>query len=310
MSVHSRRRFLHLAGLSAGALAAGPALTRAGSVPARPLQDPSEPDLEIRLEAVVEQAQLRPGATTEIWRYRAAVTSGDPAAVADLPGPFPGPVIRVRRGDAVRVQFVNRLPERTTVHWHGLNVPEDADGHPRFAVEPGASYTYAFTVRNAPGPYWFHPHPDMRTGLHTYMGQAGLLWVEDAAPSELVDLPLVVQDRTLGADNRLVYRADMMGMLGDEIWVNGHTDAVLDVSPARHRLRVLNGSNSRIYKLAWQTGAPLTVSGTDGGDLDVPSRRPYAMLAPGSASTWSPTSATLRSAAARCSRACLSAARP
>lgn len=281
MSLSSRRRFLRLAGLSAGTLVTGPALARAGRAPASPLQDPSEPDLEIQLEAVVERAQLRAGAPTEIWRYRATVLAGDPAAVVDLPGPFPGPLIRVRRGDAVRVHFVNRLPERTTVHWHGLNVPEDADGHPRFAVDPGAGYTYAFTVRNAPGPYWFHPHPDMRTGLHTYMGQAGLLWVADEAPTGLVDLPLVVQDRTLAADNRLVYRLDMMGMLGDEIWVNGRPDAVLDVSPAPHRLRVLNGSNSRIYKLAWQSGAPLAVLGTDGGALDAPSRRPYAMLAPG-----------------------------
>lgn len=281
MPTRSRRQFLSLVGLSAGAIATGPAVIPVRRAGGHPSQDPSEPDLVIGLEAVVEHVQLRPGAPTEIWRYRAAVEAGDPAAVVDLPGPFTGPLIRVRRGDAIRVDFVNRLPERTTVHWHGLNVPDDADGHPRFAVDPGASYTYAFTVRNAPGPYWFHPHPDMRTGLHTYMGQVGLLWVEDATPTGLVDLPLVVQDRTLAADNRLVYRQDMMGMLGDEIWVNGRPDAVFDVPPARHRLRVLNGSNSRIYKLAWQTGAPLTVLGTDGGALDAPVRRPYAMLAPG-----------------------------
>jgi FtsP/CotA-like multicopper oxidase with cupredoxin domain len=279
VTYHTRRHFLRLAGLYAAALHSAPALAR--GVGRRPLQDPAEPDLELRLEAVVEQASLRSGPATEVWRYRATVVAGDPSAVVDLPGAFPGPLIRVRRGWVLRVHFVNRLPERTTVHWHGLNVPEAADGHPRFAVDPGAAYTYEFTVLNDPGPYWFHPHPDMRTGLQTYMGQAGLLWVEEAMPTGLTDLPLVLQDRTLTADNRLLYRQDMMGMLGDEIWVNGRADAAVDVPPARHRLRILNGSNSRIYKLAWQAGLPLTVLGSDGGALSTPVQRPYAMLAPG-----------------------------
>lgn len=279
MSHVSRRHFLRLAALTSGVLAPGPLLARA--VGPRLQQDPSLPDLELKLEAVVQSLPLCPGPLTEVWRYRAAVVSGDPTAVVDLAGPFPGPLIRVRRGWRLRVNFTNRLTEPTTVHWHGLNVPEAADGHPRFAVAPGGSYVYEFVVRNEPGPYWFHPHPDMRTGFQTYMGLAGLLWVLEDAPGGLVDLPLVVQDRTFDTGNRLLYRLDMMGMLGDEIWVNGQRDAVLEVPAVGHRLRLVNGSNSRIYKLAWRDGTPVTVLGTDGGSLAAPVQRPYAMLAPG-----------------------------
>lgn len=275
----SRRRLIRLAALAAGATGSLRPAARAGS--RRPLQDPGAPDLALHLEAVAESLPIRPGPPTTIWRYRATVASGDPAAVVDLGGPFPGPLIRVRRGWRVRVAFVNRLDEPTTVHWHGLNVPDVADGHPRHAVAPGGSYAYEFQVRNEPGPYWFHPHPDMRTGIQTYMGQAGLLWVEDDAPDGRIDLPIVVQDRSFAADNGLVYRPNMMGMLGDEIWVNGRRDAVLDVPAAEHRLRILNGSNSRIYKLAWRGGPPVTVLGTDGGRLAAPLQRPYVMLAPG-----------------------------
>jgi blue copper oxidase len=73
----------------------------------------------------------------------------------------------------------------------------------------------------------------------------------------------------------------MMGILGDRILVNGRPDATLPVTTQPYRLRVLNGSNARIYKLGWSTGAPLTVIGTDGGLLAAPVTKPYVMLAPG-----------------------------
>jgi FtsP/CotA-like multicopper oxidase with cupredoxin domain len=60
------------------------------------------------------------------------------------------------------------------VHWHGLILPEDMDGHPRFAIEPGQTYVYEFEVINRAGMNWFHPHPDMLTGQQAYAGLAGL----------------------------------------------------------------------------------------------------------------------------------------
>ena len=72
----------------------------------------------------------------------------------------------------------------------------------------------------------------------------------------------------------------MMGFLGDRILVNGRPDFVLPVATRPYRLRFLNGSNSRIYKLGWSDGTPLTVIATDGGLLSKPVQRPYVMLAP------------------------------
>src|SRR5699024_8984672 len=72
----------------------------------------------------------------------------------------------------------------------------------------------------------------------------------------------------------------MMGFFGDTILVNGRPDASLEVATHPYRLRILNGSNSRIYKLAWQDGRPLTVIGTDGGLLERPVHKDYVMLAP------------------------------
>lgn len=73
----------------------------------------------------------------------------------------------------------------------------------------------------------------------------------------------------------------MTGFLGDWILINGMPDFTLPVSTCAYRLRLLNGSNSRIYKLAWRDGSPLTIIGTDGGLLERPVYRRYAFLSPG-----------------------------
>jgi FtsP/CotA-like multicopper oxidase with cupredoxin domain len=72
-----------------------------------------------------------------------------------------------------------------------------------------------------------------------------------------------------------------MGFLGERILVNGQVTPLLPVATRAYRLRLLNGSNSRVYKLAWSTGAPLTVIASDGGLLEQPVLRPYVMLGPG-----------------------------
>ena len=215
-----------------------------------------------------------------------------------LPGSYLGPILRVRQGQRVRVRFTNDLPEPSIVHWHGLLVPDAMDGHPRFAVGAGQSYAYDFQVVNRAGTYWFHPHPHRLTGGQAYRGLAGLLIVSDdeeaalGLPQGEYDQPLVIQDRQFDAQNQLVYLAQgggmmdggmdqMMGFLGDRILVNGQPDFTLPVATRAYRLRLLNGSNSRIYMLAWRDGKPLTVIATDGGLLEQPVQRPFVMLAPG-----------------------------
>src|SRR6185436_45411 len=148
-----------------------------------------------------------------------------------LPGSYLGPVIRLRRGQQVRVRFANNLGEDSIVHWHGLDVPESADGHPRLAIPSGAEYVYEFEVTNRAGTYWYHPHPHMRTGAQVYRGLAGLFLVHDPEEDALrlpagdAELLCVLQDRQFDAGNQLVFHGNgmmemMNGFLGDRMLVS------------------------------------------------------------------------------------------
>jgi FtsP/CotA-like multicopper oxidase with cupredoxin domain len=278
------------------------------------------PDLEINIQAAPKTVQILSGQPTQVWSYAAILVKGDPTSLTAIPDSYLGPIIRVQKGQRVRVNFQNDLPQgqSSIVHWHGLILPEDMDGHPRFAIDPGQTYVYEFEVINRAGMNWFHPHPDMLTGQQAYAGLAGLFIVtdpEEAAlklPSGAYEVPIVLQDRTLDANNQLLYlgskigtprnsgmggmggmnnsdrsgsgmgnMSSMMGFLGEKLFINGKPDFTLAAATRVYRLRILNGSNSRIYKLGWSNGSPLTVIGTDGSLLTQPVERKYVMLAPG-----------------------------
>lgn len=279
----SRRRLLALAGLGAGALALPPGLRSS------PVWAQGGPDevVEIELDAVVERLQLRPGPQSTVWRYQATLLQGPADALGWTQGPLPLPILRLRRGQELRVRFRNRLPEETTVHWHGLAVPEAMDGHPKDTVPAGGERLYSFPILAEAATYWFHPHPHMRTAFQVAQGLAGFLLVEDPAaeaglPKGERDLPLLIQDRTLDAQNGNTYAPHMMGFLGDEVVVNGRPSSTpLPVAAALYRLRLLNSSITRTYKLAWEDGRPLRALATDAGLLPQPLDRPYLMLAPG-----------------------------
>jgi FtsP/CotA-like multicopper oxidase with cupredoxin domain len=276
------------------------------------------PDVEINLKALPTMVAILPGQMTQVWSYIAELVKGDPTSLTAIPDSYLGPIIRVRQGQRVRVNFQNNLPlgQASIVHWHGLILPEDMDGHPRFAIAPGQTYVYEFEVINRAGMNWFHPHPDMLTGQQAYAGLAGLFIVTDPEetalnlPTGAYEVPIVLQDRTFDANNQLLYlgskigttrksgmggmnnsdrsgmghmgdMSSMMGFLGEQLFVNGKPNFILAAATRVYRLRILNGSNSRIYKLAWSNGDLLTVIGTDGSLLAQPVGKKYVMLAPG-----------------------------
>jgi plastocyanin len=106
---------------------------------------------------------LQPGTTVRAWGYN---------------GQVPGPEIRVREGDHVRITLVNKLPVGTTIHWHGLNVPPAMDGPAglnQAPVEPGETFTYEWTATPA-GTRWYHSHTDVATQV--MLGLYGPLIVE------------------------------------------------------------------------------------------------------------------------------------
>jgi len=128
------------------------------------------------------------------------------------------------------------------------------------------------------------------TARQVYQGLTGLITITDEAerkldlPSGEFDIPLVIQDRSFTSGNQLHYsltmRQRMQGFLGDTILVNGQRNHVIPVKTRAYRLRILNGSNARIYKLGWSDGSPITAIGTDGGLLEKPETFPYIMLSP------------------------------
>jgi FtsP/CotA-like multicopper oxidase with cupredoxin domain len=287
-----RRDLLRILGLSA---LAGAATGRHAFVQdlhatgARQLTPP--PDVELALTAAPGEVAILPGQPTRVWRFAARLVSGPADTLRTLPGSYLGPVIRFRRGQKVRVRFSNQLAEDSIVHWHGLDVPQEADGHPRLAIGHGHEYVYDFEVTNRAGTYWYHPHPHMRTGAQVYQGLAGMILVEDpeetklALPSGEAEHLCVIQDRRFDARNQLVFHGagmmDMMnGFLGDRVLVNGIPQPTTEVDAGWHRIRLLNGSNARIYKLAWSREVPMTVIGGDGGLLERPLQRTVLTLAP------------------------------
>ena len=255
-------------------------------------------DVELTLFARPGVTPILPGAVSEVWRYTARLIKGPEDTLTHSDNSYVGPLIRLRRGQRVRIHIENHLPENTTVHWHGLHVPPEVDGQPRFPIQPGATKTVSFVVDDRAGLYWYHPHPHGedggRVGFQSYAGLAGPLVIEDNHEREL-DLPrgsqervMVLQDRNFAGENELTYLGDGMGSMmtrmqgfkGDHLLVNGKPAAVEKVSPTAYRLRIVNGSNARIYRLAWSDGRPVTVIGTGGGLLEAPEDHPYVTLAP------------------------------
>jgi len=307
----SRRGFLGVVGLGAAALAAqgihpdqvfqgfdGGGLSMASS--GRVLLKPSLKiaDVEINMRAATAIRPILPGNPTQVLTYEASLVKGNSSNLVTLPDNYLGPIIRVRQGQRLKVNFTNDLPEDTTVHFHGPCIPSNMGGHPHGAdvVHPGKKFTYEFDILDPAAPYWFHPHPDLRTAFQVYYGLAGLCLISDELEAQAgldtgeVDVPLVIQDRSFDANNQFIYLSTNMGMmgmmgmmegfLGDRILVNGKPDYVQTLAPGTYRLRLYNGSNARTYRLAWQDGTPLLVLGTDGGWLPKPVQRNYVMLAP------------------------------
>ena len=280
----TRRRVLKTFGAAGGALALPAALRGAFGA--------EDADLVLRIVAAPAAMAMRSGTTTRGLRYTGEVLRGRRDALGAAPGNL-GPTIELRRGERVRIEVVNRTGDPTVIHWHGMIVPDSADGHPHQAVGSGGRYTAEFIVRNPAGTYLYHPHPHRITGRQTYYGLAGLLIVRDAReqdvglPAPEHELALVLQDRRIGADNQFVFKRTMMddmnGVLGDRVLVNGIDDAAFKVAPRPYRLRIANVSNARIYKLAWSDGRPLRAIASGSGlfsRAEGVQERPYLTLFP------------------------------
>jgi len=239
----SRRGFL----LGSGGLAAAAAwpLAAAGAAKVR----------EVRIVAAPGEAPLlgRENPRTPVWAYNRSV---------------PGPEIRARQGERLRVTVENRLAEETTVHWHGLRVPNSMDGVPDLTqkpIAPGATFAYEFDLPDA-GTYWYHPH--QRGFEQVGRGLYGPLIVEERDPV-LVDRDVtwVLDDWRLLPTARIsddfgnFHDVSHSGRIGNIATVNGLPPRDFSVRAGeRVRLRLINAANARNFGLEFQGHHPKIIA--------------------------------------------------
>ena len=275
---YKRRRFLQYAAFGTMA-AALPGFARGQNRPTlNSKPDPAfHPDVEIEFTSGVAEVPIFKGPYTHVFKYEGRVLKGPEALLTKMAG-YLGPTLNLAHGQKVRIFFYNKLPEPSVMHWHGMHVPQKMDGHPMYEIPPGERYVYEFEVKNPAGTNWYHAHTHEMTATQVYRGQAGLITVTDEHEQKLelprgeYDIPLAIQDRQFTAGNQLQYllgmRERMIGFLGDTILINGQVNPTIPVKTRAYRLRMFNGSNSRIYKLGWEDGTPMVAIGTDGGLLE------------------------------------------
>ncbi|MGB3484895.1 MAG: multicopper oxidase domain-containing protein [Mycobacterium sp.] len=227
------------------------------------------------LRAQPGTSEILSGVNTPTWGYNGSIL---------------GPTLRARSGEAVAFDITNNLPEVTTVHWHGMRVPARCDGGPHQSIDPGGSWAPEWTVDQDAATLWYHPHPHGATEKHVYRGLSGFFLVDDDVSDALGlprhygvdDIPLAIQDRRFTSEGALDETDDSKyGLLGDTIITNGIADAYLPVRTERIRLRILNGSSSRLFNLARSDDAAFDLIATDGGLLEKPISLNRIQLSPG-----------------------------
>lgn len=241
----------------------------------RPLVFPAIQNNNIQLTAHATSGEILDGKTSSLLSYHNGML---------------GPTIIAQRGETINATLQNNLTDETNIHWHGLILPEDMDGHPLDVASPGGSYQYELPIQQRAGTYWYHPHPHGATARQVFMGLAGMFIVRDDEeaglnlPSGEFEIPLIIQDKRFSGSS-LDYSPTedeiMKGYLGEEILVNGLHSSYLNVEAGWYRLRVLNGSTARLYKLAFSNDLEFYIIGADGGLLAYPQKVSSQMLAPG-----------------------------
>jgi len=237
----SRRKLI----LAAGASLAVSSLPRAGfaqSAGAQPSPQADDGFRILRAKSGTAPLRGRDAPPTPIWGYD---------------GVTPGPTLRVRQGEEVKVRLLNELDQSTVVHWHGLRLPNAMDGVPHLTQKPigtGESFDYRFVAPDA-GTFWYHTH--FLSSEQLARGLYGVLVVEEREPVAVDrDLVVVVDDWRLTDSGAVhpsfgnLHDAAMAGRLGQYITLNSEDTLDIPVrTNERVRLRIVNTANSRIFQL-------------------------------------------------------------
>ncbi len=232
---------------------AGGAAVAVGALIRRPAAAGGVKAFELRPRPTRIPLLTPPNPETAVWAYN---------------GRVPGPEIRVRQGESVEIGVVNGLDQPTTVHWHGLRIPNAMDGVPELTqppIRPGGSFTYAFAAPDA-GTYWYHPHT--LSSRQVGHGLYGPLIVEERQPPEVDrDVVWVIDDWRLTEDaaisDSFSNLRDMShaGRLGNTATLNGRDSSTFAVRAGeRLRLRLINAANARIFGLGFEGHRPLLIA--------------------------------------------------
>jgi FtsP/CotA-like multicopper oxidase with cupredoxin domain len=240
--------------------------------------DPDPNTVEVRMAASPAVHEYLPGKLADVLAFR-------DAAIPGSVGTIPGPMLEAKLGDRVIVHFTNELAEETTVHWHGLRVPNAADGTPfaQVPIHPGGTFDYEFTLIDS-GYFWFHPH--MRGDVQVEAGlYAPIVVHDDIAIDVAADRAFVLDDVKLSSDGKLSERTEaldlMLGRMGNVVLVNGKQRPAIQVATGtRERWRFVNSANGRYFNLELP-GHTFTVIGIDGGLLVEPYETQTLLVAPG-----------------------------
>lgn len=252
-------------------------------------------DTALAIPPLVESVRGESGSrvfSLDVQSGETAFKSGTATRTWGVNGSYLGPTIRARRGEEVEFAVSNGLDQETSIHWHGMHLPAAMDGGPHQTVPAGGTWEPRWTVDQQAATLWYHPHVHGETADHTYRGVTGLFIVDDDEtdalnlPSEygVDDVPLIVQDRAFDRDNQFVERvplAGSLGVIGDEILVNGTLGPYFDVTTRLVRLRLLNGSNARLYNFGFSDDRSFALVATDGGLLAEPYETDRLHLSPG-----------------------------
>ena len=219
---------------------------------------------EFHLVAEPVVREMAPGFKAHLWGYN---------------GQSPGPTIEVVEGDRVRLFVTNRLPERTSIHWHGQRLPNGMDGVAGLtqkAIEPGKTFVYEFVARR-PGTFMYHPHADEMTQMA--MGMMGFWVTHPKAKHPLIDnvdrdfcFLLNAYDVEPGS-----YTPKIMTMLDFNLWSwNSRIFPGIDSLNVRHgdRVRIRVGNLTMTNHPMHLHGHEFTVTGTDGGPTPLSARWP------------------------------------
>jgi spore coat protein A len=228
-------------------------------------------------------------------------------------GVSPGPIFETRSGQGLIVEWVNQLPlkhflpidhtlhgagedepeVRAVVHLHGGRTPAASDGYPEDWVVPGKSLVYHYPNQQDAALLFYHDHTMGINRLNIYAGMEGLFLIRDETedvlnlPKGKYEIPLMLYDRFLKADGQLEYpvSGDPKSPWVPEVYsnvmlANGKLAPYLDVEPRKYRLRIMNGSNARFFRLSFGSLLEMNVIGSDQGLLEAPIKMKRILLSP------------------------------